>query len=90
MEWLIKFKRRKHESTFLATLEETRRFKEFVNQQPCPACGQRGNSLQLEKFVRNPEGWDAEISCTNCTFRGIVNSLGLDFKELHGRGKARS
>jgi len=89
MSWFTRFRRRKHEQTFLATLSEVDHFKLLVKNQPCPACGQKGNSLQLEKFVRNPKGWDAEVSCSNCNFHGVVNSEGFDFKEVNSKGKAR-
>ena len=85
--WFTRFKRRKHEETLLKTLEEAQKFKELVGKQPCMACGQNG--LVLEKFVRNPKGWDAEVSCGNCTFHGVINSEGFDFKQISSKGKAR-
>ena len=82
-----RFKRRKHEETLVATLKEAQKFKELVGKQPCTACGHNG--LVLEKFVRNPKGWDAEVSCGNCTFHGVINSEGFDFKQISSKGKAR-
>ena len=82
-----RLRRRRVEPTFLDTLAEANHFKELVSKQPCVSCGQNG--LQLEKFVRNPQGWDAEVSCTNCNFRGVVNSEGFDFKRINSKGKAR-
>jgi len=89
MSWIARLRRRKHEPTFLATLSEVESFKALIKKQPCPACGQSGKSLLLDKFVRNPKGWDAEVSCSNCTFHGIINSEGFDFKQISSKGKAR-
>jgi len=89
MNWFTRFKRRKHEATFLNTLREVEHFKALIKAQACPACGQKEKSLLLDKFVRNPRGWDAEVSCSNCTFLGIVNSEGFDFKQISSKGKAR-
>lgn len=85
--WLIRRKRRNHQDTFLATLDELNAFKKLVAQQKCPAC--EGNGLRLEEFVRTPDGWDAEVSHSNCDFHGIINSSGFDFKQIHSKGKAR-
>jgi len=87
MSWLTRFKRRKHEDALLATLAEAKHFKDLIGKQPCTACGQNG--LVLDKFVRNPRGWDAEVSCGNCNFHGVVNSEGFDFKQVGSKGKAR-
>lgn len=85
--WYICFKRRNHSRTFLNTCAEVALFKQLVSKQPCTACGQNG--LILDKFVRNPRGWDAEVSCGNCNFHAVINSEGFDFKEVSSRGKAR-
>jgi len=86
MTWLTRFKRRKHEETLLSTLEEAKQFKELINKQRCTACGQNG--LVLDSFVRNPKGWDAEVSCGNCNFHAVINSEGFDFKRINSKGKA--
>jgi len=87
--WQIRFRRRSHLQTFLATLSEVELFKLLIKSQPCPGCGQKEHSLELQKFVRNPKGWDAEVSCGNCNFHGIINSEGFDFKQISSKGKAR-
>jgi hypothetical protein len=87
MSWIQRFRRRKHSETFLATLAEAHDFKELVSHQHCLACGQNG--LVLEKFVRTGTGWDAQVSCNNCNFHGVVNSEGYDFKQVNSKGKAR-
>jgi len=85
--WLTRFRRRNHEPTYLATLQEVESFKALVASQKCLSCGQ--STLELRKFVRNPQGWDAEVACTNCNCMGIINSEGYSFVELHSKGKAR-
>jgi len=87
MSWFTRFRRRKHEETLLSTLAEAKQFKELISHQKCTACGQNG--LVLEHFVRTPNGWDAEVSCGNCNFHGVVNSEGFDFKQINSKGKAR-
>lgn len=85
--WFTRFRRRNHEPTTLATLEEIEHFKALVKDQKCLGCNQL--TLQLERYVRNPHGWDAEISCTNCKCHGVVNSEGFSFERIHSKGKAR-
>jgi hypothetical protein len=87
--WFTRFKRRKHEETLLATLEEAQKFKELVGKQPCMACGQNG--LKLDKFERNVKGWEAEVSCghENCNFHGFINIEGFTFDRMSSKGKAR-
>jgi len=87
MSWFTRYRRRKHESALLATLEEVKSFKDLIGHQHCTACGQNG--LILNHFVRNPKGWDVEVSCGNCNFHGVVNSEGFDFKQINSKGKAR-
>ena len=87
MSWLTRIRRRKHEKILLKTLKEAKEFKELIGKQRCTACGQNG--LVLEHFVRTPKGWDAEVSCGNCNFHGVVNSEGFDFKQVSSKGKAR-
>ena len=89
VSWLRRFQRRRHEQAFLESLRETESFKKLIRQQPCPACGVKGQTLLLAKFVRNPAGWDAEVTCSNCNFTGVVNSLGFELKQLNSKGKAR-
>jgi hypothetical protein len=84
--WLTRFRRRKHEETALATLAEVKQFKDLMAKQPCTACGQNG--LVLGSFKRSPLGWEAEVSCDNCYFRGVVNSEGFDFKRINSKGQA--
>jgi len=86
--WFTRFKRRKHEQTLLDTLSEAKHFKDLIAKQHCTACGQNG--LSLDKFVRNPKGWDAEVSCGhgNCNFHGIITSEGFDFQKIGSKGKA--
>lgn len=86
--WFTRFRRRKHEETLLATLEETKHFKDLISKQPCTACGQNG--LVLDNFVRNPKGWGAQVSCDNCNFHGAVHSEGFDFQKIGSKGKARA
>jgi len=85
--WIQRLRRRKHEPTFLATLDELNQFKELVGRQNCPTCGQNG--LKLKSFVRNPLGWSADVDCSNCNFSGVVNSEGFDFVGVDSKGKAR-
>jgi hypothetical protein len=87
MSWFTRYKRRKHEPTLLATLAEAKQFKDLIGKQSCTACGQ--NKLVLGSFKRNPVGWEAEVSCGNCNFRGVVNSEGFEFKGVSSKGKAR-
>jgi hypothetical protein len=87
MSWFTHFKRRKHGLTTLDSLKEVTQFKYLLGHQACVACGQNG--LKLDHFVRNPKGWDAEVHCDNCNFRGVINSEGFDFKEVSSKGKAR-
>lgn len=84
--WFTRIRRRKHEQTLLATLEEAKHFKDLIAKQHCTACGQNG--LVLGHFVRNPKGWETEVSCGNCNFHGVVNSEGFDFQKIGSKGKA--
>jgi len=75
------------EPTFTASIEEVNHFKALINNTSCVACNQK--TLQLNRFVHAVKGWDAEVSCTNCNFNGVVNSTGFDFKQVSSKGKAR-
>jgi hypothetical protein len=86
-DWFTRLKRRKHSRTTLESLTEVTNFKILLAKQPCVACGQNG--LQLDHFSRCPIGWQADVHCDNCNFRGVVNSEGFDFKEVSSKGKAR-
>lgn len=66
--------------TFTQTLTEIESFKQLVKDSKCLGCGQ--STLKLQMFARGPEGWEAEVSCTNCPVHGIVNQQGFTFKGL--------
>jgi len=85
--FIQRLKRRKHEPTFLATLDELNRFKALIAKQKCPRCSKNG--LLMKTFSRNPIGWSTEVECDNCNFEGVVNSEGFDFSGVDSKGKAR-
>jgi len=60
--------------------------KQTLEAEKCPACSQK--TLKLSRFVRTPTAWDAEVACENCNVKGIINSEGCDWTNLHSKGKA--
>ena len=69
------------ENEFMADLMETESFKTMLKTQRCPGCGQL--TLVLRSFERGPQGFEAQVSCTNCpSMNGVVNALGFHFVGL--------
>jgi hypothetical protein len=84
-DWFTKLQRRKHEPTFTATLGEIDSFKKLIKASHCPGCNQL--TLHLSMFGRGPQGWEAEVFCSNCRVGGVVNSTGFKFERLEKDGK---
>ena len=66
----------------------------------CPACQQQTLTLATYTNVVNPikqtetkdgklvaKGWDASVTCSNCSMTGVVNSTGFEYKGLTRRVK---
>ena len=75
------------QKVFIETLEETDQFKQLVAKAKCQACGQQ--SLKLSRFERGVLGWEIEMTCGNCNFKGVVNSQGHKLEQIDSKGKAR-
>lgn len=73
--------------TFTGTLTEIESFKQLVKRSKCLDCGQ--TTMTLLMFARGPDGWEAEVACSNCPLRGIVNDKGFTFKGLEKDGKLK-
>ena len=84
---LWKKKRKEPENEFINDLKETESFKTMLKTQRCPGCSQL--TLVLRSFERGPQGFEAQVSCSNCqTLNGVVNALGFHFVGLtKGAGK---
>jgi transcription elongation factor Elf1 len=74
-------------NAFLGDVRETSEVKQLVRGTSCPSCEKA--TLELETLVHTKDGWDAEISCGNCNFRGVVNVKGFTFQRLNSKGKAK-
>jgi len=83
---LEKWKRRHHETAFIASIAEANQFKSLIKSTSCIACHQ--TTLEMASFTRGPDGWEAQVKCGNCNFNGVVNRLGFDFKQVSSKGKA--
>jgi hypothetical protein len=75
----------KTKPSFDKTVAEINRFKEHVQLLACPACTQK--TLKVDKLEVS-KLWTADISCTNCDFKGAVNTSGFSFIGVSSKGKA--
>lgn len=75
------------QASFLLSVAESARLRQTVETTPCPACKQQ--TLTLGKYENGAKGWEAEVSCSNCFFKGVVNSFGFQFSKIDSRGRAR-
>lgn len=85
--WMQRLKRRQVIPTFLGSLEETIEFQNTVKELKCLACKQ--TTLEIADYSRSLKGWEANVQCTNCNFRGRVNNEGFILEQLNSKGKAR-
>jgi transposase-like protein len=81
------FKKKVPEQTFVDSVAAAKSMRMVIEGNACPACKQ--TTLALGKYVVGPTGWEAEVSCTNCFFSGVVNSTGFQFVKIDSRGRAR-
>ena len=74
------YKRRDVELSFADDIADIEMLKAALKITKCPNCTQ--TSLNLVSFTTGPEGWNADIQCSNCTFQGIFNSTGFNVSGL--------
>lgn len=87
-DWFARQIRHDHEVTFASDIEEIERFKKFLKTLPCPACKQK--TLEALSFSKDSQTWEADIECSNCEFKGVVNSYGFAYTSVNSQGKAVS
>jgi len=81
------FIKKKPEETFIDGIHSAKSMRQVVEGNACPACKQ--TTLVLEQYVTGPKGWEATVHCSNCFFKGVVNSTGFQFSKVDSKGKAR-
>lgn len=84
-DWIRRYLRRLERIdapfVFPFDVKQLKRFKEVVEKQQCPGCGQ--TTLLLMKFEDGPNGWEALIKCTNCAFRAAPTVYGFTAANIH-------
>lgn len=86
-EWYFKQFRKDPFATFTDSVDETKRFRELVESTDCPACKAKV-ALELVKFERGPKGWEADVTCSNCTFKGVISQLSTVMLDVNSKGQA--
>lgn len=87
-EFIQALKRENSQEIFTETIRETEQFKQLVSKTKCSACGQ--TSLKLAVFEHGVLGWEIQVSCENCNFKGVVNSQGHKLERIDSKGKGRT
>ncbi len=77
----------KPEQAFTANIASAKTMRTLIEQTLCPACNQQ--TLTLSRYTTGEKGWEADVKCDNCNFKGTVNSTGFQFSRIDSKGKAR-
>lgn len=79
------FRPRNEKVRFDGAAKAINAFKNHVQGIACPACTQK--TLKVDKLEVS-KLWTADVCCTNCDFKGTVNSTGFSFTGVSSKGKA--
>lgn len=82
-EWLQRQQRHDERLTFQLDAAQIKAFRETVEEENCPSCDQK--KLEVDVFSYGAKGWGAIIHCTNCDFKGEINTLGFNMRNITKR-----
>jgi predicted RNA-binding Zn-ribbon protein involved in translation (DUF1610 family) len=73
---MFKQKTKHPTQTITESIAQATRIHAQTVQLDCPGCNQK--TLQLIKHTEGKDGFETEMHCGNCGFKGVVNSTGFE------------
>ena len=78
-------KRKPQTKTFTESIQQVKHLKNAVATTQCPSCNQL--TLSVLKTEWGKEGYETEVKCGNCSFYGVSNNFGYQYKNLNFKEK---